>query len=169
MDLAANCCCWQNIYKKIWIVIGNIWNGKHINALNLFNYMNFFPVQVCDIWIMENIKNIENTILTYTSAWNETERDAIAEKISQCWARDATYTDPLTDTITGPDAIADLILSSYGQMGPRTFKVVAEPQVHHQSGRFRWLAIRPEGYPVEGMDYFEYDKENRITRIVGFF
>ncbi|RFZ84169.1 nuclear transport factor 2 family protein [Mucilaginibacter terrenus] len=118
---------------------------------------------------MGNNQNIEETILTYTSAWNENEREVILEKISKCWAPDGTYTDRLTDTITGPDAITDLIVSSLGQMGPRTFKVLAEPQVHHQSGRFRWLAIRPEGYPVEGMDYFEFNSENRITRIVGFF
>jgi len=118
---------------------------------------------------MENIKNIEATILTYTSAWNETEREAILEKISRRLAPGVTYTDPLTDTITGPEAVADLIISSYAQMGPRTFQVLAEPQAHHQCGRFRWLAIRTEGYPVEGMDFFEFDSENRITRIVGFF
>ncbi|RYE20835.1 MAG: isomerase [Sphingobacteriaceae bacterium] len=118
---------------------------------------------------MENIKNIEEMILTYTSAWNETKREAILEKINKCWSPGGTYTDPLSDIITGPDAITDLIISSYGQMGPRTFHVLAEPKVHHQCGRFRWLAIRAEGYPVEGMDYFEFDSENRITRIVGFF
>src|SRR4051812_21874770 len=118
---------------------------------------------------MENNEKIEETILTYTSAWNETERGAVVEKISQCWAPAATYTDPLTDTITGHEAIADLIISSYEQMGQRTFKVLVGPQTHHRSGRFRWLAIRPEGYPIEGMDYFEFDGENRITRIVGFF
>ncbi|WP_114940769.1 nuclear transport factor 2 family protein [Mucilaginibacter endophyticus] len=118
---------------------------------------------------MENIKNIEQTILTYTSAWNETEPEAIRKKISKCWAPDGTYTDRLTDTITGQEAIARLILNSYEQMGPRTFKVLGEPQTHHQSGRFRWLAIRQEEYPVEGMDYFEFDSEYRITSIVGFF
>lgn len=99
----------------------------------------------------------------------KTKRETILAKISQCWAPEATYTDRLTDTITGRDAITDLIISSFEQMGPRTFKVLGEPQTHHQSGRFRWLAIRPEGYPIEGMDYFEFDSEHRITRIVGFF
>lgn len=118
---------------------------------------------------MENIKNVEETILLYTSAWNESKREAVKEKISRCWAPTGTYTDRLTDTITGQDAITDLIISSYGQMGPRTFQVLAEPQVHHQSGNFRWLAVRPGQYPVEGMDYFEFDSEKRIIRIVGFF
>ncbi|MFD0792128.1 isomerase [Mucilaginibacter litoreus] len=118
---------------------------------------------------MENIKNIEETILTYTSAWNETEPEVIEERIGRCWAPEATYTDRLTDTITGQAAITNLIISSYKQMGSRTFKVLGEPDTHHNSGCFRWLAIRPEGYPVIGMDYFEFDSDYRITRIVGFF
>jgi len=118
---------------------------------------------------MENTKNIEEIILIYTSAWNETDHEAIREKINQCWSPQGTYTDKLTDTITGRDAITDLIVGSYEQMGPRTFKVLAEHVTHHRSGTFRWLAIRLEGYPIEGRDYFEFDEQNRITRIVGFF
>lgn len=131
--------------------------------------MNFFAARAGDLCCMEKIKNIEETILTYTSAWNETEREAIKERISRCWAPEATYTDRLTDTISGQDAITDLIISSYEQMGSRTFKVLGQPETHHNNGRFRWVAIRPEGYPVMGMDYFEFDSDNRITRIVGFF
>ena len=118
---------------------------------------------------MENNQSIEETILTYTSAWNETEPKAIRAKINKCWAAEASYTDKITDTITGQEAITDLIIRSYELMGPRTFKVLGQPETHHKNGRFRWLAIRPEGYPVEGMDYFEFDEQNRIIRIVGFF
>jgi len=122
-----------------------------------------------DLWAMENTKKLQENILIYTSAWNEMNREAIHEKINRCWSTEGTYTDKLTDTITGRDAITDLIVGSYEQMGPRTFKILAEPVTHHRSGTFRWLAIRPEGYPIEGSDYFEFDEQNRITRIVGFF
>ena len=118
---------------------------------------------------MENIKTIEETIQLYTSAWNEAEPQAIREKIDQCWSDQGTFTDKATDTITGRDAIVDLIAGSYGQTGPRMFQVLAEPAAHHRSGRFRWLMIRLQGYPIEGMDYFEFDEQNRITRIIGFF
>jgi hypothetical protein len=144
-------------------------NVKKSVDTNVFNQLNFFPVMGGDLCCMENIKNIEDTILTYTSAWNETTREVIMERISQCWAAEGTYTDKLTDTIKGPEAITDLIISSHVQMGPRTFRVLGEPITHHQSGHFRWLAIRPEGYPIAGLDYFEFDTNNRITRIVGFF
>lgn len=131
--------------------------------------MKIFLASQRDLWAMENIKNIQEIILIYTSAWNETEPEAIRKKIDQCWSDDGTYTDKLTDTIIGRDAITNLIVSSYEQMGLRTFKALAEPVTHHRNGTCRWLAIRPEGYPIEGMDYFEFDEHNRITRIVGFF
>lgn len=139
------------------------------NYFKTFNQLNFIAPTGTDLWAMENRQSIEETILMYTSAWNETEREAIAEKIEQCWAPEGTYTDKLTNTIQGQQAITELIANSYAQMGPRTFKVLSAPDIHHQSGRFRWLAIRPQGYPIEGMDYFEFDTQNRITRIVGFF
>jgi hypothetical protein len=57
---------------------------------------------------MENIKSIEEIILIYTGAWNETEHEAIREKIDQCWSAEGTFTDKVTDTITGRDAITDI-------------------------------------------------------------
>lgn len=121
---------------------------------------------ICD---MENIQNTEQIILTYTSAWNKTDPEIIREKIDQCWSLTGKYTDKLIDTSTGRDAITYLIVSSYTQMVPRTFHVAAGPVAHHRSGHFRWLAIRPEGYPADGLDYFEFGEHNIITRIVGFF
>jgi hypothetical protein len=118
---------------------------------------------------MEDKRNIEDTILMYTNAWNETERENILAKVSQIWAPEGTYMDNLTDAITGAEALTELIVGSYSQMGPRKFQVLEEPQVHHRCGRFRWLAVRAQGYPIEGMDYFEFNDKNLITRIVGFF
>jgi hypothetical protein len=149
-----------------------LWKNRaaaNFTFFKIFNQLNFFVARPGDLWFMENKKSIEEIILIYTSAWNETERESIREKIDQCWSAEGTYTDKLTDTIAGRDAITDLIMSSYGQMGPRTFQVLAEPVTHHSSGRFSWLVTRPEGYPAEGMDYFEFDEQNHITRIVGFF
>ena len=42
--------------------------------MKTFNQLNFFPAIDSDLCAMENIKNIEEAILTYTSAWNERER-----------------------------------------------------------------------------------------------
>jgi hypothetical protein len=118
---------------------------------------------------MDNIKSIEQIILTYTSAWNETDLEAIRKKIDQCWSVEGTYTDKMTDTLIGRDAITELIIRSYEQMGSRNINLLAEPEIHHYSGRFFWVLIPPEGYPVKGMDYFEFNEQNLITRIIGFF
>jgi hypothetical protein len=118
---------------------------------------------------MEIKQNIQEIILTYTSAWNETGPEIIREKINRSWSINGTYIDKLTDTVIGRDFLPDLIVASHTQMGPRTFHVVAEPVTHHRSGHFRWLVTRSEGYPAEGLDYFEFDENNLITRIVGFF
>jgi uncharacterized lipoprotein NlpE involved in copper resistance len=118
---------------------------------------------------MENIRSIAENIFVYTSAWNECEREAIREKINQCWSAEGTFTDKVTDTIKGRDAITDLIIKSYDQTGQKNFKVIAEPVTHHRSGHFHWMNLPTEGYPTKGMDYFEFDEQNRITRIVEFF
>jgi hypothetical protein len=83
-----------------------------VKYFKIFNYLNFFVAQGYDLCFMKNITNIKDAILTYTSAWNETERAVILEKISKCWGSEGTYTDRLTDTIIGQDAITDLIISS---------------------------------------------------------
>ena len=118
---------------------------------------------------MENMKSIEENVLIYVSAWNETEREEIRKKIDECWSAEGTFTDKVTDTITGRDAIIDLIVSSYKQTGPKNFNLLAQPVTHHRSGHYRWMNLPAEGYPAEGMDYFEFDEQNLITRIVGFF
>ena len=48
-----------------------------ITNLKIFNQLNFFVECAGDFCCMENIKNRGETNLTFTSAWNETEREAI--------------------------------------------------------------------------------------------
>jgi len=117
---------------------------------------------------MKNIKNINDAVSIYTSAWNEADRESILEKLSQCLAPEVSYTDNITDTIVGLDALTDFILSSYEHMGPRSFHLMAEPNNHHQTALYRWLAVRDNGFPMDGLDFAEFDSEYRITRIVGF-
>lgn len=122
-----------------------------------------------ELYSMENINTIEKSILIYVSAWNEWEPDAIREKIDQCWAPRGTYADKRNETVSGTDALTDLILRSHESMGQRTMEISGPPEIHFKKGRFYWLAIRPDDYPILGMDYFEFDDKNLITRIVGFF
>lgn len=118
---------------------------------------------------MKKLKSIEEAVLLYTSAWNAPRHEEILEKIQASLTIEATYTDRQTDTVSGHDAIADLIFITYQKAGPRIFRVLGLPDTHHQKGLFRWVAMPPAGYPLQGIDYFEFNENHRITHIVGFF
>ncbi|WP_299286266.1 nuclear transport factor 2 family protein [uncultured Mucilaginibacter sp.] len=117
---------------------------------------------------MNNPQTIKEAIMLYTQAWNEKEPINIKAKIERCWADDATYVDAQNPLVKGIDGITNLITRSYGQLPIRTFGLPAQPEYHNQSGRFRWTLVQPEQEDQEGMDYFEYNEANLITRIVGF-
>lgn len=89
------------------------WGRYPFYFLKIFNQLKILsPGDLC---VMENIISIQEIILIYTNAGNETEREAIREKNHQCWPDEGTFTDKVTDIITGRDAITDLIVSSYEQ------------------------------------------------------
>jgi hypothetical protein len=112
---------------------------------------------------------IENAIYQYTNAWNQEDPITIKAALYRCWTEDSSYTDPQNPLITGRDALANLIYSSYEPMPGRTFRLLSQVDYHNGSGRFRWELIQPGQEVQEGMDYFEYNGQNQITRIVGFF
>ena len=89
--------------------------------------------------------------------------------LEKCWTSDSTYADPNNLPTRGFDGLAALIQSSWDNMPERKFTQLSKVDFHHNSGRFKWLLTMKDGSTKEGLDYFEYDSENRITRIVGFF
>lgn len=112
---------------------------------------------------------IEKSIEQYTEAWNQKDPIAIKEALYHCWTEASSYIDPQNALITGPNALANLIYSSYEPMPGRTFRLLSKVDYHNGSGRFKWELIQSGQEVQEGMDYFEYNGEKQITRIVGFF
>jgi hypothetical protein len=118
---------------------------------------------------MKNIQTIEETVGQYGKAWNQSGRDNIVAVLRNCWAPDATYVDPQNPLVRGLIDLAGLIDSSYQQMPVRTFHMLSSPNFHINSGYFRWSVDEPGKETREGLDYFEYNDQNQLTRIVGFF
>jgi hypothetical protein len=114
------------------------------------------------------IPSIEEMINQYIAAWNETGLDAFNAAFDKCWAADATYTDPNFALIKGVDGIAGLAHSSREKVPSRTFFILALPDYHHNSGCYTWKVDLPGGIR-EGFDYFEFNEEHKLTRVVGFF
>ncbi len=112
---------------------------------------------------------IEESIRQYTDAWNQADTTTIKVALYHCWTDESSYVDPKNPLITGSESLANLVYGSYETMPGRTFRLLSKVDYHNGSGRFKWELIQPGQEAQEGMDYFEYNEQNQITRIVGFF
>ncbi|SDF20304.1 SnoaL-like domain-containing protein [Mucilaginibacter pineti] len=114
------------------------------------------------------IPSVEEMIEKYVAAWNGKSLAEFKTAFAECWAADATYTDPNYENITGVDGIAELANGSLEKIPVRTFNVLKSPDYHHNVGRYTWNVVLPEE-TKEGFDYFEFNEQNQITRLVSFF
>lgn len=114
------------------------------------------------------IASVEEMIKQYVAAWNGKNLEEFKAGFAQCWAADATYTDPNFDGITGVEGIAGLAQYSLEKIPVRVFNVLTLPDHHHNVGRYTWNVVLPEE-TKEGFDYFEFNEQNQITRLVSFF
>lgn len=114
------------------------------------------------------IPSVEQMIKQYVAAWNGKGLDEFKAGFAQCWAADATYTDPNFALVQGVDGIAALAQGSLDTIPVRTFNVLTQPDYHHNVGRYTWNVVLPEE-TKDGFDYFEFNNENKITRLVSFF
>ncbi|MDN5288513.1 MAG: isomerase [Mucilaginibacter sp.] len=114
------------------------------------------------------ISSVEEMIKRYVAAWNGKTLEQYKTGFAECWATNATYTDPNFEGITGVDGIAGLAQASLEKIPVRTFNVLTLPDYHHNVGRYTWNVVLP-GETKEGFDYFEFNEQNQITRLVSFF
>lgn len=115
------------------------------------------------------IPSVEEMISRYVAAWNNASLPEFKVAFAECWATDATYTDPSISGLKGVDEIAALAQESLEKFPGRTFDVLTQPEHHHNCGRYTWKANFADGSSREGFDFFEFTAENKISRIVSFF
>ena len=113
-------------------------------------------------------KNVETSVSLYLDGWNAKTAADVKEKFMQCLAPDVTYTDTNTPKLTGIDRIVDLVMQSYDKVPGRSFDLPATPEFFANQGRYRWVINIPGQGAHDGMDFFEYNDDNLITRLVGF-
>ena len=114
------------------------------------------------------IPTVEEMIERYVTSWNEKGLEQFKAAFAECWADDATYTDPNFELVKGVDGIAGLAMISLERIPVRTFSVLTTPEYHHHVGRYNWQVKLPEE-TKQGFDYFEFNDQHKITRIVSFF
>lgn len=114
------------------------------------------------------ITSVEEMINHYVAAWNEKGLEKFKAAFAPCWAGDATYTDPNFALVKGLNGLAELAASSLENSPVRTFSVLTAPDYHHHVGRYNWKVVLPTE-TKEGFDYFEFNDNYQITRLVSFF
>lgn len=119
--------------------------------------------------LIMNAQTVEESIAQYIVAWNEKGVKNIKAALEKCWTADGTYTDSNNPPMKGLDKLAAVIQGSQDKMPERKISVTSKVDFHDNSGRYKWLLVKKNGDKSEGLDYFEYDSENRIVRIVSFF
>ncbi len=104
----------------------------------------------------------------YLACWNETDEAARRALVSQVWAEDATYVDPLAEA-RGRDEIDATIAAVQGQFDGFVFSPIGTPDSHHQQTRFTWGLGPAGGEPlVVGFDVAVTDADGRLVTVLGF-
>jgi hypothetical protein len=114
---------------------------------------------------------------SYERAWALPVEGKIRDELERCWTAGSTHVNPFTDTVHGIDALTRLILD-FSVMFPGAAFRVGPPDLHHDVARFAWQLRstarirtlgRDFGFMVEGLDYVEFDKQNKIRKVVAFY
>lgn len=115
----------------------------------------------------------------YAEAWTKTAEPEIMSTLEGCWTPSSTYTDPLTDTVRGPAALAQVIRDFQEAFPGANLAPTSVLDLHHGFGRFSWRLTLPAPVHVngitfpkemDGFDFVEFTADGtRILRVVGFF
>jgi hypothetical protein len=122
--------------------------------------------------------NRQQAIGLYATAWAQRDGADIRGALEKCWADAGTYTDPITDQVTGIDDMVELILDFARRYPGAALQPTSGLDLHHNVGRFSWIMTAPEpivageinyGNQFPGIDFVDFAADSRILRIVGFF
>lgn len=114
------------------------------------------------------ITSVEEMIEQYVLAWNENTLEDYKREFAKCWAVDAEYVDPYSENIIGVEGISNFAQKSLEIVPTRKFKVLEKPEYHHTFGKYVW-EVEFSGQTNSGYDYFEFNTNFQITRLVSFF
>ena len=117
-------------------------------------------------------------IAVYERAWGLLEEDAIRADLERCWTPHSRHVNPFTDTVRGIDGLTRLILDFPAMFPGAIFELSSAPDIHHDVARFSWrlrsstsirILGRDFGHSVVGVDYVQFDQDNRISQVIAFY
>ncbi len=114
----------------------------------------------------------------YALAWAAQEPADIRAALTSCWDPQGRYVDPITNPVTGVEAMVEHLVAFGRQFPGATLTSTGDLQLHHDVGRFGWVMAAPSpivlggvdyGRRVTGFDVVEFAVDHRMTRVIGFF
>src|SRR3984957_16151224 len=108
--------------------------------------------------------DISQLVSRYLETWNETDPAARREAVSDLWAVDGVYTDPMA-VAAGPAEIDATIAAVQGQFPGLAFTLASPVDAHHDIARFAW-SLGDE--LVIGFDVLVLDADGQISKVYGF-
>ena len=103
----------------------------------------------------------------YLAAWNEADPTRRAALLTEGWAEDARYVDPLMAG-DGRERIGELIGAVHARFPGFRFERLGAAEGYADHVRFAWsLGPAGEEPPIKGSDVVELDG-GRIRRVIGF-
>jgi hypothetical protein len=103
----------------------------------------------------------------YITVWNETDPIRRRELLTEWWAEDAIYVDPMMAG-EGRDQIGALIAAVHQRFPGFRFKLAGRADGHHDTVRFSWaLGSESQADMIKGTD-FVVVKDGRLKSITGF-
>jgi hypothetical protein len=105
----------------------------------------------------------------YLAAYGEPDMARRAEIVQRIWARGAQLIDPPL-VATGHEQIVAQSDALLTQFPGHRFQRASVVDSHHGYARYAWQLLDPQGrVALEGMDVAEFDADERLARVVGFF
>ncbi|AGL15840.1 nuclear transport factor 2 family protein [Actinoplanes sp. N902-109] len=110
-------------------------------------------------------KIVEN----YLAVWNEGDAEARAKLVSEVFAAEVTYTDPLAE-VAGHEGVNALVGGARDQFPGMVFSSGGPVDSNHDIARFTWH-LGPADAPeplVIGFDVIRVDAAGKIVTVFGF-
>lgn len=105
----------------------------------------------------------------YLAIWNENDTATRQELITQTWAVDCRYVDPVFDA-SGHDEIDALVEGFHRQFPGLRFHRTGKIESHHDRLRFTWELLSAEGErQATGTDVATLAPDGRLLEVTGFF
>ena len=115
------------------------------------------------------MNNVNETVIGYVAAWNETDPAKRRAIIARTWAEDGSYLDGHRDSI-GHEAIDGMIAAVQEHFPGYRFRLSSGIDAHHDRVRFSWTAGGQPDTPLffGGTDFAVLAPDGRLRAVTGF-